>query len=52
MTTPVLQTVDYKKEIEEIIYIINASNKKWGDILIQVKKDKKRCYIIHFKSGL
>ena len=34
-TIPVLATINYKKEAEEIILAINTSEKKQGAVLIQ-----------------
>ena len=31
---PTLKTINYKEEAEEIIYIINISDKEWGQVLI------------------
>ena len=52
ITAPTLQIINYEKEIEEIIYTINANNKKWKEILIQVERNGKHHHIICFKSDL
>ena len=42
ITTSAFKFINYIKDINKVIYIINISKEDWEDNLIQVKQDKKR----------
>ena len=45
-----LRSIEYEEERNEIICVMNVSEKEWEDILIQQEKDEKCYHIIHYEN--
>ena len=51
-TASALKSIEYEEERDEIIYVINASEKKWEEVLMQKKRNEKCYHIICYESRL
>ena len=45
-SAPALKSIDYTEGVSEIIYRIDASDEGWEEVLMQVKRDRKRWHSI------
>ena len=51
-TASALKIINYIKNANEIICTININEKNWKNNLIQVKQNKKKWHVIHYKNKI
>ena len=51
-TASAFKIINYIEDMNKVICAVNISEKNWEDNLMQVKQEKKRWYIIHYKNEI